>query len=823
MGRLFQFTNNWHRTYLSWLIRKRVMFNLMVVLITLVAGILSSRLELRTDFAELLPDKLPSVRALKLAGERMGGTGNLFIGIDSPDFEANKKFVEAMIPKIKLLVGTKLRFYEYRYEDVQDFIETYGLHYLKLSELKKMREDLQSEIERKKDSAIGLGLEDDEVVSNQKKQPWIEQLDPRLRGFLKYRDAYLSAENGEVLVISLKVMGSGLGVSGGRQLISEVEGFIKDLDPKRYNPKMTVTLAGGVKNSIREFETIQHDIFDTVLLLLALLFILLFLFFWSFKAILLLCANLAFGVVWTFGITQLHIGYLNAQTAFLGSLVAGTGINYGIIFLSRYLELRRTDLSVHEAIEKAVGATWVATLIAAATTIVAFLSLFLAENKGLSQFGFIGCVGILLCWVAAYSLLPLWLYQLEQWFPMKETHNPMAKIFGNLGSQLGYYFTRRAGFVATILVAVSAVGALGVVMLQKNLIEYNFDNLGNRVKHDPHTHHQEERVFYAFQGSSTPTLVMLNSIEEAKELCPQIEKIKASLPPEKDVIKSCMTIWELLPQINEPLEPRVEEMKNVRKLFGDKLLHTSEDGPRIKRMYEHMNYNGPELKEVPPQLARRFAEKDGSVGKVGFIYSNSDKPLEDARNLTAYTDSIAKIELPISKAVVGGAGDSFILADLLRGLEHDAPLISGVAFIGAVLIAMLLAGGIQSGIFMAFCLVIGTYWLFCVQGFLGLKYNFFNFIALPLTFGIGIDYPINVFIRCRQEKFQNYGHVLSTSGTAVFLCSLTTIVGYYTLLDATNQALAGFAKLALIGEFTCLISALVVVPVVLRFAGKFKS
>ena len=105
-----------------------------------------------------------------------------------------------------------------------------------------------------------------------------------------------------------------------------------------------------------------------------------------------------------------------------------------------------------------------------------------------------------------------------------------------------------------------------------------------------------------------------------------------------------------------------------------------------------------------------------------------------------------------------------------------------------------------------------------------MKYNFFNFIALPLTFGLGVDYPINVFVRCKQEGFKNISKVIRGSGSAVILCSLTTIIGYYTLLGAASQALASFAQLALFGEISCLVVAVVGVPWALKvFRGHFKD
>ena len=47
------------------------------------------------------------------------------------------------------------------------------------------------------------------------------------------------------------------------------------------------------------------------------------------------------------------------------------------------------------------------------------------------------------------------------------------------------------------------------------------------------------------------------------------------------------------------------------------------------------------------------------------------------------------------------------------------------------------------------------------------------------------------------------------------LCSLTTIIGYSSLLLAKNQALFLFGAVAVIGEVSCLVAALLALPAVL--------
>ena len=89
----------------------------------------------------------------------------------------------------------------------------------------------------------------------------------------------------------------------------------------------------------------------------------------------------------------------------------------------------------------------------------------------------------------------------------------------------------------------------------------------------------------------------------------------------------------------------------------------------------------------------------------------------------------------------------------------------------------------------------------------GIKINFVNFIAFPITFGIGVDYAVNVMARYLRDGGARASppRVRTGTGGAVALCSFTTIVGYSSLLVAKNVGLFLFGVLAVIGEITCLV------------------
>jgi len=109
-------------------------------------------------------------------------------------------------------------------------------------------------------------------------------------------------------------------------------------------------------------------------------------------------------------------------------------------------------------------------------------------------------------------------------------------------------------------------------------------------------------------------------------------------------------------------------------------------------------------------------------------------------------------------------------------------------------------------------LVVGVLWLAALAITLKIRINFANFIAFPITFGIGVDYAVNVASRWELDATHSMVNAVSTTGGAVALCSMTTIIGYSSLLLAENQALFLFGLLAVLGEISCLTTAVIVMP-----------
>jgi len=140
--------------------------------------------------------------------------------------------------------------------------------------------------------------------------------------------------------------------------------------------------------------------------------------------------------------------------------------------------------------------------------------------------------------------------------------------------------------------------------------------------------------------------------------------------------------------------------------------------------------------------------------------------------------------------VAGGPALSF---DIISSMERDGPLALMLAFLGVVATVLVIFRRGLATPFVIGSLVVGVAWLLGAAMAMGIKINFVNFIAFPITFGIGVDYAVNLMSRYVQERGAVRTAITST-GAAVALCSATTIIGYSELLDHMGDALSERAR-----------------------------
>ena len=79
--------------------------------------------------------------------------------------------------------------------------------------------------------------------------------------------------------------------------------------------------------------------------------------------------------------------------------------------------------------------------------------------------------------------------------------------------------------------------------------------------------------------------------------------------------------------------------------------------------------------------------------------------------------------------------------------------------------------------------------LFGIMAITGIKFDFINIIAVPLLIGIGIDDAVHVNHRYLIEGPGSIAKVVSRTGRAILLTSLTTIIGFASFIPSIMRAM----------------------------------
>jgi hypothetical protein len=209
--------------------------------------------------------------------------------------------------------------------------------------------------------------------------------------------------------------------------------------------------------------------------------------------------------------------------------------------------------------------------------------------------------------------------------------------------------------------------------------------------------------------------------------------------------------------------------------------------------------------DLPASLRRTLTENDGRMGLMVSVKPGAEFDERDGRDLIRFAGALR----PLARDGVTAAGASMMFADVLLQIQKDGPVITGIAAVALVAMVLLVVGRSRRAVAVIAASASGSILMIAVCALAGLKINFLDFVALPITLGLGIDYAINIADRATKADPLE---ALRSTGGSVLVCSLTTVIGYMSLLVSDNLSIRGFGLASLIGEVTCMIAAFVVVP-----------
>ena len=770
---------------------------------------LSTRLDLRTAFSELLPDDDPGVVALHKTQKRMGDLTLLLVGIRSPDVAANERYAEALTRRLRSLPRSVCDIATYHVRDVIGLVESNRWLYASPEDLEAVRDRLRREILKHK-NPFALDLDDPEDDRA------LEERLTRAEPFAgQFPGGLLKSANSPTVWVAALPPGGMLVENAGEALLEATTRFVAENPPSAYHPQMEVEPTGPIITSIRNRQALERDLTIVGGLCLVLIPLSIGLYFRRLRAVMFVSAPGVLATVLAYATAWLCFGYLTTATSFLVAFVLGNGTNYAIVLMAHYEEHRREGRSAVEATLDACGALWRPTGLAAVASALSYLSLTVTGFRGFSQFGLIGAAGCLFAWLGTFLFMPALLCLFDRQGP-RRTARPARQ--GAL-SALASLIERSPRRVLAVGAAVTVVMLAGATRFGRDPFEYDFRKLAIEKRLDERARRFDRERGDLFGRWPEPTIVLADRAQDLPALRAAIRKADADLPG-PDVIGRLVSVDDLLPGSVDVQQKKLALLQEIRRAAADPAMELLEpdDKRELERLRPPSSLQVLLPQDLPPLARRMFTEADGTVGRVLLVYPpERGLSLWSGRDLLRISAVLQRLSLPDGRQV-DTSGSAVIFAAMIRSILRDGPVATLASLLAVILLVLLRVRPARAALGVITGLLVGVCWMAGIAGWLGMKITFLNFIALPFIFGVGVEYAVHVV--SEQQQHGSVRRTVISAGGPVALCSWSAIVGYGSLLAARNGALRGLGAVATIGEITCLLAALVLIPAALMLANK---
>jgi uncharacterized membrane protein YdfJ with MMPL/SSD domain len=480
----------------------------------------------------------------------------------------------------------------------------------------------------------------------------------------------------------------------------------------------------------------------------------------------------------------------------------------------------------------------------------------LADFQGLAELGFIAGSGMLLCLLASFTVLPamLALHERQQLFSpgvwQAFERDPLR------GLMRFPWFT--GGLIALITL-------LGIVLLPRPQFDYNLLNLQAK---NTESVIWEKRLHDGSGRSSWYGLSVVDSLDELRErkarfdALPVVERIEsvASLLPDDQAqrqqlveqlapyVENVESDWEnpapvvldtlhtLLGKIRFKLQRDVEEWSPSKRpsetalttartalvAVQDRLTATSPDAAvaALGQFQQHLMtdfatkldflqrnvHPAPiTLDDIPPQLHQRFIGKSGRYLLQIFARDN----IWERDAMQAFVVQLQTIDPNIT-------GPPVVAFHSIRHMQQGYARGGMYAFIVIIGIVLLLVRRLKPTLLALLPVVLGGLWTLACMALLDLDFNMANLIILPLFLGIAIDDGIHMVHRMLEDKRAATSPLAHSTGKAIVLTSLTTMVGFGSLMIARHSGIFSLGLLSTLAVGCSMIAALVALPLLLH-------
>ncbi|WP_026916253.1 MMPL family transporter [Christiangramia portivictoriae] len=560
-----------------------------------------------------------------------------------------------------------------------------------------------------------------------------------------------------------------------KEFTSKLDQKIESLNKHYVN--VTGDYFGGLRYSVANAEQIKKDIRTTVMITVAILLILLVVYYRKFYVPVLLFVPGLFAGITAVAILYIAQGSVSAISLGIGAILLGITLDYSLHIL--------THLRNSSDVKKLYSEITRPVIMSSLTTAVAFLCLVFVKSTALRDLGIFAGLSVLFSSIFALILIPL-LYTPDT-IPSKTTW--LDKIAG-----LDYSRFKPLVYLLSGLFLVS--------LLFFTKVSFNEDL--SALNYQPENIKKVETELEALAGRSGKTILLVaygNSLDEALYRNNELYQDLKNFEQEGDIrnfssiggvvlstdtqdshIEQWNTFWTVKRQ--DSLKNQLDEISSD---FGFKSNSFSKFEEVLQKNYSSIGLK--EYQQAGSLYLNDFISRDANLSTVTSTVNLEQDKVE---RFMTYFENVPGVVALDRKA---------INQNFLGDLKADFNILIAASVIAVFIILLLFYQNLLLSIITLLPIVITWICALGIMYFFDIEFNILNIIISSFIFGLGLDYSIFITNSCLRE-YETGTSELQTYQASILLSVITTLLGMGALIFAVHPALRSISIVSIIGVLT---------------------
>ena len=748
------------------ILRNRVAILVVVGLITIVMGYMATSVKIRYDFAALLPATDSTLINYKAFKARFGEDGDvMIIGIEQENL-FRKDIYDAWYD-----MGEEMR----QLDGIEQVISAARCYNLVRNDSLK-RFDFKLLSEGKPTSQAELDSIKAEIIK------------------LRFYDKMMWDKESHISVMAITMNAK---VLDSKKRVALTDKILKV--GAKYEDRLDAQLRYSGMPYIRSIlaKVVKDEMFLFILYALLVTALIMYIFFRSFKVVMVAMLVVGVGSLWSIGLVSLMGFQLSVLTGLVPPLIIVIGVANCIFLLNKYHTEYRSHGNKIKGLQRVVRKVGKATLLTNATTAAGFATFTVVESSVMKEFGVVAATSIMCIFILSLLLVPIVFSFLNEpkarhvkHLDRKYSQTFVSKIVEIVLS----YRTRVYWFFATVVV----VGIYGITLITSN---------GNIVDDFP---------------EDSPVLADLAFFEKHFNGVMPFEIEIDALKPDKAISPATLT--------------RIDKLQDAISSYPEfsRAVSIAEIVKSLKQAY----YGGMPAKYSLPNGSERgfilsYSENGGDKNGTELLNSFIDSTRQITR-VSFQMKDVGTDEMDRLLAEIRPQVDSIFNPDkykttltgtsvvYLRGTDYLVKNLFVSLGIAVILIALLMAYMFRSWRMVGVSLIPNIIPLIitgALMGFLGITIKPSTILVFSIAFGISVDDTIHFLAKYRQELEANNWKIkrsvilaLHEVGISMAYTSIVLFFGFSIFNMSTFGGTKALGMLVSITLLVAMFSNLILLP-----------